>query len=77
MIESITWYLRNTKKTLPKFQENIIYIYIGNYEYILYILSLQVETVTHNSTIPDLLQVMCYNHVEENLFVVVRANKPW
>jgi len=35
MIESITWYLKNTKETLPKFQENNIYI-----------LSLQVETVT-------------------------------
>jgi hypothetical protein len=23
MIESITWYLKNTKETLPKFQENI------------------------------------------------------
>jgi hypothetical protein len=48
MIESITWYLKNTKETLPKFRENIyIYIYIiGNYEYISYILSLQFETVT-------------------------------
>jgi hypothetical protein len=27
MIESITWYLKNTKETLPKFQENCIYIY--------------------------------------------------
>jgi len=26
MIESITWYLKNTKETLPKFQENCIYI---------------------------------------------------
>jgi hypothetical protein len=42
MIESITWYLKNTKETLPKFQE----IYIDNYEYISYILSLQFETVT-------------------------------
>jgi len=45
MIESITWYLKNTKETPPKFQE-YIYIYIGNYEYISYILSLQFETVT-------------------------------
>jgi hypothetical protein len=37
MIELITWYLKNTKETLPKFQENNIYIYI---------LSLQVETIT-------------------------------
>jgi hypothetical protein len=28
MIESITWHLKNTKKTLSKFQENYIYIYI-------------------------------------------------
>jgi len=28
IIESITWYLKNTKETLPKFQENCIYIYI-------------------------------------------------
>jgi len=35
MIESITWYQKNTKETLPKFQENNIYIKeIGNYEYI-------------------------------------------
>jgi hypothetical protein len=47
MIESITWYLKNTKETLPKFRE-YIYIYIGNYEYISYILSLQFETVTLN-----------------------------
>ena len=54
MIESITWYQKNTKETLPKFQENNIYIKeIGNYEYIyiyiyIYIyniLSLQVGTV--------------------------------
>jgi len=31
MIESITWYLKNTKETLPKFQENCIYIYIYIY----------------------------------------------
>ena len=53
MIESITWYLKNTKETLPKFQEYIyiyiyiyLFIYFGNYEYISSILSLQVETVT-------------------------------
>ena len=48
MIESITWYLKNTKETLPKFQENCIYIYKKNYsyEYISYILSLQFEIVT-------------------------------
>ena len=52
MIESITWYLKNTKETLPKFQENCIYIYIYiyiynySYEYISYILSLQFEIVT-------------------------------
>ena len=39
MIELITWYLKNTKETLPKSQKNNIYIYI-------YILSLQVETIT-------------------------------
>jgi hypothetical protein len=42
MIESITWYLKNTTETLPKFQENYIY----NYEYISYILSLQFETIS-------------------------------
>jgi len=26
MIELITWYLKNTKETLPKFQKNNIYI---------------------------------------------------
>jgi hypothetical protein len=49
MIESITWYLNNTKETLPKFQENCIYIYKKkncSYEYISYILSLQFEIVT-------------------------------
>jgi hypothetical protein len=46
MIESITWYLKNTKETLPKFRENIYIYIIGNYEYISYILSLQFETVT-------------------------------
>jgi len=30
MIESITWYVKNTKETLPKFQEIYIYIYIYN-----------------------------------------------
>jgi len=52
MIESITWYLKNTKETLPKFQENCIYIYIYkkfcSYEYISYILSLQFEIVTES-----------------------------
>jgi len=48
MIESITWYVKNTMETLLKFREIYIYIYIkfGNYEYISYILSLQFETVT-------------------------------
>ena len=27
MIESITWYLKNTKETLPKFWDIYIYIY--------------------------------------------------
>jgi hypothetical protein len=31
MIELITWYLKNTKETLLKFQENNIYIYIYIY----------------------------------------------
>jgi hypothetical protein len=46
MMESITWYLKNTKKILLKFQENCIYIKKISYEYILYILSLQFEIVT-------------------------------
>jgi hypothetical protein len=33
MIESITWYLKNTKKTLLKFQENCVCIYIYIYIY--------------------------------------------
>jgi hypothetical protein len=51
MIESITWYLKNTKETLPKFQENCIYIYIyikivATNIYIIYF-EFTIETVTH------------------------------
>ena len=47
MIESITWYLKNTKETLPKFQENI-YIKKKLVTMNIYnlFLSLQIETVT-------------------------------
>ena len=65
MIESITWYLKNTKETLPKFQE---YIYIiGNYEHILYILSLILNII--------MLVEMLYLIIVDEMHVLVTRNK--